>query len=100
MELEQEIMSLILYGGNAKGLAIEALRAAKEGNFEQADQFLEEADSNMNEAHSTQTKLIQAEIRGESVQLSLLMVHAQDHIMNAITTVDLCREIIEILRSK
>ena len=93
-------MNLILCGGNAKNYAIEALRQAKDGNFEEAASLLSEAENAMNEAHETQTKLIQSEIRGENVTLSLLMVHAQDHIMNAITLVDLTREIIDILKSK
>ena len=36
----EAIMGLIMYGGNAKSDAMEAIAAAKEGNFELADKRL------------------------------------------------------------
>ena len=35
--------------------------------------------------HKTQTRLIQDEINGEKVDTSLLMIHAQDHLMTALS---------------
>jgi cellobiose PTS system EIIA component len=50
----------------------------------------------LNEAHHIQTSLIQQEIRGEKVEISLLMIHAQDHLMNAITMKDLATEVVDL----
>ncbi|EAG9877164.1 PTS lactose/cellobiose transporter subunit IIA, partial [Listeria monocytogenes] len=52
------------------------------------------------EAHHSQTSLIQGEARGEKAEVSLLLVHAQDHLMNAITFKDLAKEIVDLYRSK
>jgi cellobiose PTS system EIIA component len=94
--LEQVIFQIILHGGNGRSAAMEAMQAAKQGDFEGARQKLKEADNAMNEAHHIQTSLIQGEIRGEKTEISLLMVHAQDHLMNAMTVKDLAVEMVEL----
>ncbi|PGY13065.1 PTS system lichenan oligosaccharide-specific IIA component, Lac family [Bacillus sp. OV166] len=94
--LEAVIFQIILHGGNGRSAAMEAMQAAKKGDFEGARQKLMEADNAMNEAHHIQTSLIQGEIRGEKTEISLLMVHAQDHLMNAMTVKDLAVEMVEL----
>ena len=41
-------MGLIMNGGNAKGFAFEAIRAAKKGDFEEAHKKLDAADQALN----------------------------------------------------
>jgi len=48
------------------------------------------------EAHHAQTGLLTQEASGDPVELSLLMVHGQDHLMTSIAFKDLAREIIEV----
>lgn len=98
MDIEIIVMKLVVNGGNARSTAIEALRAAKVGNFKKADKLMEEADTILKEAHEIQTEMIQNELNGNKVEVGLLMVHAQDHLMNAMTVMDLCKEMIDILR--
>ncbi len=81
--MELIIFEIINYGGTAKGLAYEALEAAQQGDYEKAEQLLKEADENLVQAHRIQTELIQAEARGEHHEVSVLFVHAQDHLMTA-----------------
>ena len=40
--------------------------------------------------------MLTKEANGESAPLSLLMVHAQDHLMTSITFVDLAKEVVEV----
>lgn len=75
---------------------MEAIYAAKQGDFEEAKDKLQESMDALNEAHHIQTSLIQGEIRGEKTELSLLMVHAQDHLMNAMTVKDMAAEMVEL----
>lgn len=99
MDFENQIMELIIHGGDARGKALEAIDAAAQENFDQADQLMEECAKALNQAHIMQTKLIQAELNGDDrVQVTLLMVHAQDHLMNAITVKDLAARMIELSR--
>lgn len=89
-------MQLIVYGGDAKSSAIEAVNFAKKFDFEKANSKLEDANESMLKAHQTQTQLLQKEAQGETLQLSLLMVHGQDHLMNAITYIDIAKEIVHL----
>ncbi|WP_409294230.1 PTS lactose/cellobiose transporter subunit IIA [Peribacillus sp. SCS-26] len=94
--MEQIVFTIILHGGNGKSSSMEAIQAAKKGDFIGARAKLKEAAEALNEAHKTQTELIQAEIRGERADTSLLMVHAQDHLMNALTIKDLAAEFVDL----
>lgn len=94
--LETIIFQIILHGGNGKSSSMEAIAAAKQGNFEEAHEKIQEAADALNEAHRFQTNLIQGEVRGEKTEISLLMVHAQDHLMNALTIKDLASEFVDL----
>ncbi len=96
MKNETEIFTLILHGGNGRSAAMEAIYAAKSGDLVEAKAKIEEAKIALNEAHHLQTTLIRQEINGESVDMSLLMVHAQDHMMTAITVKDLATELVDV----
>lgn len=93
---EMTSMQLILHSGNARSLSMEAIQAAKSGSIEEAKKMIEEANTSLNEAHHTQTELIQAEARGEKNEFSILLVHAQDHLMTSMVVRDMANEFIEL----
>lgn len=97
-ELMQTIMGLIMHGGDAKSNAMEAIHAAKANDFEASDRKLKSADEALTRAHNSQTGLLTQEASGNSVEISLLLVHGQDHLMNAITFRDLAGEVIDVYR--
>ena len=94
----QAVMGLIMNGVNAKSSAFEAIKAAKNGDFTKADAKLKEADKFLVDAHNSQTGMLTKEANGEHVPITLLMVHSQDHIMNAITFRDLAGEIVDLYK--
>lgn len=96
MNYEEIVCQIIVNGGNARSLAMEAVMLAKKGDIAGArDSLLKSADE-LGNAHRIQTELIQNEAAGKRTEVSLLMVHAQDHLMNAITVRDLAKEIVDI----
>ncbi|OIK13551.1 PTS lactose/cellobiose transporter subunit IIA [Bacillus sp. MUM 13] len=95
-ELYNHAFQLILHAGNAKSLAMEAIHAAKKGDFAEAEEKMAEADAAFNEAHHVQTDLIHQEAGGEKFDLPLIMIHAQDHLMTSLTLKDLAGEIIDM----
>jgi PTS system cellobiose-specific IIA component len=97
-ELYNIAFQLILHAGNARSSAMEAIQKAKEGNFDEAEAKLIEADSAFNEAHHFQTDLIQKEAGGEEFEFSLIMVHAQDHLMTSMTLKDMANEITDLYK--
>lgn len=94
--MEQIVINLIVNSGSARSSAIEAIQYAKAGDMEKAQESLQQAKESVNEAHHSQTEMIQGEIRGEKTPLSLLMVHAQDHLMTSLVVIDLAQEFIDI----
>lgn len=94
----QLIMGLIINGGNAKSDAMEAIHAAKVSDFELADQKLKDSDKGLVEAHHSQTSMLTAEASGEKAELSLLLIHGQDHLMNAITFRDMASEVVDVYK--
>lgn len=98
MDLELIIMNIINYSGEARSLSMEAIQFAKDGEYEKAQDNIDKANENISKAHKSQTELIQSEARGDRSEISLLLVHAQDHLMNAITVKDLAREFVDLYK--
>lgn len=96
--METIIMNIILHSGNARSISMEAIREAKQGNFETAEKYIEEATQALGEAHKSQTALIQGEARGEKSEISILLIHAQDHLMTAMTLKDLANEMVDMYK--
>jgi PTS system cellobiose-specific IIA component len=94
----EAVMGLITYGGNAKSEAMEAIQAAKVGDFALADKKIKAAEDSLAEAHRAQTNMLTEEAKGNHTEITLLSVHGQDHLMNAITFTDLAKEILEIYK--
>lgn len=84
--------------GMAKSLAMEALYAAKEGNFEIAEEKLVESKQFYVEGHKSHASLIQREASGEKLEFSLILMHAEDQLMNVDTITLLVTEMIEMYK--
>ncbi|WP_079480830.1 PTS lactose/cellobiose transporter subunit IIA [Halobacillus salinus] len=91
---------IILHAGNGKSSAMEAIQAAKEGDFEESDRLIGEATEELGKAHNYQTKLLKEEANGEETKVNVFLIHGQDHLMTSMTVRDLAVEIIEIYRNK
>ncbi|MFO8069646.1 MAG: PTS lactose/cellobiose transporter subunit IIA [Alkalibacterium sp.] len=97
-QMMEIVMTLITYGGDARSSAMEAIHAAKEDKFDLAAEKIRDADAAIKKAHKVQTDLLAQEASGETVEINLLLVHAQDHLMNAMTYRDLADEMIDLYR--
>ncbi|TLG80891.1 PTS lactose/cellobiose transporter subunit IIA [Vagococcus zengguangii] len=97
-EYLEAVMGLIVNSGNAKSDAMEAIYAAKEGKFEEADEKIKAAEEALVEAHHSQTGLLTKEAQGEKLEITLLTVHSQDHLMTSITFTDLAKELVDVYR--
>lgn len=89
---------LIMNAGNAKSKAMMAVEAAREFDFEEAEKLLQEAEEDMSNAHHSQFEMIQQEAAGESVEVNVLLVHAQDHLTMAIMAKDNAEEFINLYK--
>ena len=89
---------MITRAGNGRTEAYEALRAAKTADFAGAAEHLAAAERELGEAHTAQTRLLAGEAQGVGMTPSLLLVHAQDQLMTAITERSLIAELVELYR--
>ena len=94
----QEAFELIMNAGNARSAAIMAVEAARNGDFEEAEQCIENAEKDMRLAHQSQTDMIQQEALGNSVEVNIILVHAQDHMAMAIMAIDNAKEFTHLYR--
>lgn len=92
---ETVIFEIILHAGNARAEAYDALAAAKTGDFAKAAAHMARAEEEVGVAHRAQADVIQREAAGEKQEISLLFVHAQDHLMTAVAEKSLIGQMIE-----
>lgn len=69
------------YAGDAQTDLLAALDAAREGDFEKAEQLHKDASDALIGAHDTQTKLLSQEAGGGEMEMTFIMAHAQDTLM-------------------
>ncbi len=96
MDLEEQVMGIIVNSGQARSLCYEGLRFAKSGQFAKARERLAEASSFAKKAHAVQTKLIEEDEGEGKMKMTLIMVHAQDHLMTSMLAQELISELIEL----
>lgn len=95
-EIMEVVMTLIMHGGDARSSALEAIAAARKNDVKRAQEKLDGAAQSIKIAHDIQTELLAKEAAGEDVNINLLLIHAGDHVMNAMTYHDLADEILKL----
>nr|WP_318383764.1 PTS lactose/cellobiose transporter subunit IIA [uncultured Enterobacter sp.] len=95
MDMESTVMELIINAGEARSEAMEALYAAKQGLWDQVDAKLAASSAATKRAHDVQTMLIGLDEGCGKVQVNLVLVHAQDHIMTSMLARELIGELID-----
>lgn len=96
MEMEMLLFEIITNVGSAKSCFIEAISMAKEGKFSEAREKIAEGDQCFLEGHHVHAELIAKEAGGNPVQVSLLLLHAEDQLMGAETARIYAIEFIEL----
>lgn len=86
----------IAAAGEARSEAAAAVLSAKEGDVAGAKEHLKKANEYILTAHDLQTDMITEEARGNTVQVNIILVHAQDHLTMAMMAIDHAEEMIEI----
>ncbi|MBC9873551.1 PTS lactose/cellobiose transporter subunit IIA [Macrococcoides bohemicum] len=89
---------IVAYAGDARSKLLEALNAAKNGEFDKAEQLVEEANQCIVDAHNAQTSLLAKEASGEDIAYSVTMMHGQDHLMTTLLLKDMMKHMIELYK--
>lgn len=99
-ELESISFGIIASSGQARSLAFDALKHARAHDFEKARALMGESKKMAVQAHQFQTELLTKEASGDHVELNVLLVHAQDHLMTSMLAEELIEEIIYLHEEK
>lgn len=97
---EQINFQLILYSGNARSKVIQSLREYREGNVEESELLIAQAEQDLAVAHDVHFQLVQKEAQGEKVEISMLFMHSEDHLMSTLTMKELVIELLDIFKAK
>ena len=82
-DIQTIAFNIILHAGESKNYSFQAMQSARNGRFLEAEELLKMASKELNEA------------KGEKVNLSVIFVHAQDHLSMAIFAKDMAVEYVE-----
>ncbi|MBW1216198.1 PTS lactose/cellobiose transporter subunit IIA [Pantoea allii] len=100
MNIELVVMEIITNAGESKSEAMMALQHAKRHEWQACDAALMRSKEAAGRAHAIQTQLIGLDEGEGKVPVTLVMVHAQDHLMTAMLAYELIKEMIEMYRNK
>ncbi|RCW16404.1 PTS cellobiose transporter subunit IIA [Streptococcus gallolyticus] len=95
-ELQVAAFEIILNSGNARTMVHEAFDAMRKGNYELAEQKLQESNDEFLKAHQAQTNLLQEYAGGQEIKVEIIMVHAQDHLMTTMTLREVALEMLAL----
>lgn len=92
--LELICFQIISAAGMAKSSYIEAIKEAKKGNFEKAASCIKEGEKYFTQGHNVHAELIRNSA-GDSKNVNLLLLHAEDQLMSVESSKILANELIE-----
>jgi len=97
-QYENILMELLVHSGSARSSALMALQHARAGDFVAANEEMAASHDAVKQAHHIQTQLIGLDQGCGKLTVTLITVHAQDHLMNAMVIQDLATDVIELYR--
>jgi len=102
MDKINECMQIISFGGEAKSLALQAMKESRERDFEQAEKSIKKSSEALLKSHKAHTNLLSYEAGEfeENQQTSFFMVHAADHLTAASVVNLLAEEIIYLHKER
>ena len=99
-EAQMVAFQLISYAGDAFSLFFKAVEKARNGEFDEADELIKKGESELTNAHNAQTELLAKEAQGKDIEYSIMLVHAQDHLMTTIMYERVAKEFITLYKEK
>ena len=99
-EAQMVAFQLISYAGDAFSSFFKADEKARNGEFDEADELIKKGESELTNAHNAQTELLAKEAQGKDIEYSIMLVHAQDHLMTTIMYERVAKEFITLYKEK
>ena len=97
-EVQMISFQVISHAGEAFDSFVKAGEAASNFDSAGAEELMKTGDQQLVQAHQSQTNLLNAEARNEEIPFSIILIHAQDHLMTSMLAGELIKEMIELYR--
>lgn len=92
-------MPVVAYAGEAKSFLREALEHAKVGDYDKADQMMNESRMSIERAHEAHRGVIQySAMKPDSIKIPFILMHAEDHLMSVSSELNIFEELINIYK--
>lgn len=98
-KLEEISMMIIANSGAARSNSFAALAEAKQKNFVEAEALMKAAGESLQVAHESHRELLKLDANGTVDKVSILLCHAQDHLMGSALAKDLIMEMIDLYKN-
>ena len=85
--------------GEATACYMEALETAKNGDFVKAGLLIQQGEQNALSCHREHATLLSAMANHEKIEISLLLMHAEDQMMNGEMIKLMVKELIEVYQT-
>ncbi len=95
-EMQMVAFQIIAQVGSAKSYYVEAMQFARNNEFDKADEALKTGEEEYAKAHHFHHDLVQKEAEGEQLPFSMMIIHAEDQLLNTETIKIMAEEIIEL----
>lgn len=95
---ERAAFHIISQAGVTKSNIMEAIQAARIGDFRYAERLINEAGELLTRSEKEHFKVISQEAREKNVEFSLLLVHAEDQLSCLVTLRDMAIEFLELYK--
>ena len=99
-DLQMLGFEIVAYSGDARSTLLKLLREVRQGNFENIETELKDADENLKLAHNAQTKILAQEASGENLDIGFIFIHGQDHLMTTLLLRDLIQDFIALYKER
>ena len=89
---------IINASATAKAHALEAVEFAKEKNFDKSLELISQARDALGPGSAAHGELVQYEAQGNLFQVSMLLMHSEDQLLNTETIIIMAEQLIEVYK--
>ena len=94
----ESAVQMIAVAGESKSRSLLAIEAASRNKFEEAELLLQQASDHLDEAYRLQLDMLNDEMEGKPVEISILLIHAQNQLTMAVMAHERAEESIRLYR--
>lgn len=97
-EISMAGFEIVAYAGDAKTAVMKALTAAQNGEFDEAEKQLKDAQKSIDDAHNSRTKILAEEAGGADMDVTFIMVHGQDTLMTTMLLIEETKYFVNVFK--